>query len=133
MKIMLDTNVLISAFVFGGQAGRLLGLLFESEHKLYVSDYVDREFKAKLDMKWPAKSEKVYDLYHRLNINFCESTQEVLGDLRDVKDVPVLSDARYHDVDLILTGDKDFLEAGLENPLVYSPAMMLEYLESRLK
>ena len=27
MKVMLDTNVLISAFVFGGQAGRVLETL----------------------------------------------------------------------------------------------------------
>lgn len=129
---MLDTNVLISAFVFGGQAGKLLGILLDSEHELFVSEYVDCEFKAKLDMKWPEKAEKVYNLYHQLNIVFCSSTQEVLGKLRDAKDIPVLSDAKYHKVDLILTGDKDFLEAGLEHPLVYSPSMMLEYLESRL-
>ncbi len=35
MKIMLDTNVLISALVFGGRAGKLLNMLFESEHELY--------------------------------------------------------------------------------------------------
>ena len=131
MKIMLDTNVLISALMFGGQAGRLLGMLFESEYELYVSEYVDQEFKAKLEQKWSGKAQKVYDLYHQLNINFCESTTEVLGELRDAKDVPVLSDARYHNVDLILSGDKDFLEAGLDYPLVFSPAMMLEYLEQR--
>ena len=131
MKIMLDTNVLISALVFGGQAGRLLGILFDSEHELYVSDYVDLEFKAKLEQKWPSKAQKVYSLYHKLDIRFCESTTEVLGELRDVKDVPVLSDARYHKMDLILSGDKDFLEAGLEQPLVFSPAMMPEYLEQR--
>ena len=131
MKIMLDTNVLISALVFGGRAGRLLGILFDSEHELYVSDYVDLEFKSKLEQKWPSKAQKVYSLYHKLDIHFCESTTEALGELRDVKDVPVLSDARYHKMDLILSGDKDFLEAGLEQPLVFSPAMMLEYLEQR--
>lgn len=57
MKIMLDTNVLISAFVFGGKAGRLLQKLFDSEHELYVSDYVDQELKAKLQMKWPDKAQ----------------------------------------------------------------------------
>jgi putative PIN family toxin of toxin-antitoxin system len=128
---MIDTNVLISAFVFGGKAGKLLNMLFDSEHELYVSDYIDQEFKAKLNIKWPNKAEKVYQLYHQLDIHFCESTTEVLGQVRDAKDIQVLSDSRYHKVDLILSGDKDFLEAELENPLVYSPAMMLEYLETR--
>ena len=51
MKIMLDTNVLISALVFGGKTGRLLNMLFGLEHELYVSEYIDQEFKEKL-MKW---------------------------------------------------------------------------------
>ena len=128
MKILLDTNVLISSFIFGGKAGRLLDLLFESDHILYVSDYVDREFKEKLVEKWPDKADKVYQFYRKLDFNFCESTDKSLGDLRDKKDVPVLSDALFHNVDLILTGDKDFLEAGIKHPLIYSPTMMLEYL-----
>ena len=128
MKIMLDTNVLISAFVFGGKAGELLGRLFGSGHVLYVSEYIDQEFKEKLESKWPRKAEKVYGLYRSLDIRFCKCTDERFGNLRDEKDIPVLSDAIYHGIDVILSGDKDFLEAGLEKPLVYSPAMMLEYL-----
>lgn len=100
---MLDTNVLISALIFGGKAGKLLGLLFDSEH----------------------------ELYRKLDIHFCSSTKELFGNLRDAKDIPVLSDAIYHNIDLILSGDKDFLEAGLKYPLIYSPSMMLEYLESK--
>lgn len=131
MKILLDTNVLISAFVFGGQAGKLLNRLFSSEYELYVSEYIDQEFKAKLELKWPAKAKSVYELYHKLDIHFCESTNHILGSLRDEKDIPVLSDALFHEVDLILTGDRDFLDAGLDHPLVYSPSMMLEFLEKR--
>lgn len=131
MKIMLDTNVLISALIFGGQTGKLLEMLFDSDHELYVSEYVDQEFKEKLEIKWPAKADRVYNLYRQLDIHFCESTKEKLGELRDEKDIPVLSDAIYHDVDLILTGDKDFLEAGLDHPMVYAPVMMLDYLQSR--
>lgn len=126
---MLDTNVLISAFVFGGNAGKLLQKLILSEHELYISDYVDQEFKAKLYQKWPEKAERVYELFHSMSFHFCESTVQRLGSLRDEKDVPVLSDALYHKVDLILTGDKDFLEAHLCEPLIFSPSMLYEYLE----
>ncbi|MCD8019760.1 MAG: putative toxin-antitoxin system toxin component, PIN family [Clostridiales bacterium] len=129
MKIMLDTNVLISAFIFGGKTGDLLAELFESEHELYVSDYIDQEFKEKLELKWPTKAEKAYELFHKMSFHFCKSTDQKLGDLRDEKDISVLSDALYHGIDLILTGDKDFLEAELKSPLVFSPMMMLEYLQ----
>ncbi len=73
----------------------------------------------------------MYGLYRGLDIRFCKSTDEWLGKLRDEKDIPVLSDAIYHGIDVILSGDKDFLEARLQKPLVYSPAMMLEYLQLR--
>ncbi len=110
------------------KTGALLSELIESDHKLYVSEYVDQEFKEKLEMKWPDKAQRVYMLFHKMSFCFCESTNQELGQLRDIKDVPVLSDALYHGVDLILTGDKDFLDAGLKNPLVYSPAMLYDYL-----
>ena len=127
MKIMVDTNVLISAFVFGGRAGKLMHKLIASEHILYISDYIDKEFKAKLELKWPDKAARVYELFHTMSFQFCESTGEKLGNLRDEKDIPVLSDALYHKVDLILTGDRDFLEADLTQPLVLSPSMFLEF------
>lgn len=132
MRILIDTNVLVSAFVFGGKAGTLMNMLFESNHKLLVSDYVDAEFKAILEMKWKEKSEMVYSLFHTLPFDFCESSPQRLGsDLRDSKDIPVLSDALFHHVDVILTGDKDFIEAGLNRPIVLSPSMLLDYLQSK--
>lgn len=51
MKIMLDTNVLISALIFGGKTGKLLDKLMQSEHELLVTDYVNQEFKDKLHIK----------------------------------------------------------------------------------
>ena len=131
MRILIDTNVLISAFVFKGRAGTLLELLFDTEYELLVSDYVDSEFKAKLWQKWPDKAGAVYSLYRTLPFTFCGSTDEMQGTLRDRKDVPVLSDALFHHVDIILSGNKDFLEAGLERPLVFSPALLLDYLLQR--
>lgn len=128
MRILIDTNVLISAFVFGGKAGKLFELLFDSNHELFVSKYVDSEFKSKLELKWADKAQKVYSLYHTLPFIFCESTSEKLGKLRDDKDIPVLSDAIFHKADIILSGDKDFLEAGLESPQVFSPSMLYDFL-----
>ena len=128
MRIMLDTNVIISAIVFGGQTGTLLKWLLQSDHELFVSEYVDSEFKAKLQQKWPSRADRAYSMIHQLRIHFVDSTSEVLGPLRDSKDVPVLSDARFHHVDVLLTGDKDFLEAEMDSPIILSPAMMMEYL-----
>ena len=128
MRIIIDTNVLISAFVFSGKVEKLLEMLFDGGYELLVSDYVDAEFKAKLEEKWPLKAQKVYSLYRTLPFKFCPSTDIKKGTLRDPKDIPVLSDALFYHADLILTGDKDFLAANLESPLVFSPVMLYDYL-----
>ncbi len=130
MRIMLDTNILISAFVFGGKTRKILECLFENKHEILVSQYVDSEFKTKLKQKWPNKAKIVYMLYHKLPFNFCESTDQVLGQVRDKKDIPVFSDALFNNVDVLLTGDKDFLESNIIKPIILSPNMMLEFLES---
>ena len=126
MKVMLDTNVLISAFVFGGKILDLLEILFDMKCNLYVSEYVDAEFKHIPDKKWGTRADKIYALYRSVDFVFCSSTAETLGHLRDEKDIPVLSDAIYHGVDILLTGDKDFLESGIETPKIISPSELLE-------
>ncbi len=131
MKIFIDTNVLISAFVFGGTAGKLFELLFDNGFELLVSEYVDKEFKDKLELKWPDKAMAVYELYHTLPIKFCKSTEKMFGTLRDKKDIPVLNDAIFNKADVILSGDKDFLESNIENPLIFSPKMLLDFLVNK--
>ena len=63
---------------------------------------------------------------------FCESSEIQYRNLRDEKDIPILNDALYYDVDVILSGDKDFIEADLEHPFVFSPSMMYEYMKNQI-
>lgn len=51
----------------------------------------------------------------------------MLGEVRDKKDIPVLSDAIFNQVDILLTGDKDFLESDIKHPLIYSPSMLADF------
>jgi hypothetical protein len=37
----------------------------------------------------------------------------------------------FHHADIILSGDKDFIEADIERPLVFSPSMLYDYLISQ--
>ena len=54
-----------------------------------------------------------------------ENSTEVL--IRDVNDRPILRAAINAKADVLLTGDKDFLESGLENPVIMTPAEFLKY------
>ena len=124
MRIMLDTNVLISALVFGGQPKQLLETMILSGYEILVSEYVCNEFIDKLKIKWPDKADKLISIFKKMNFIFCESTTQILGNVRDEKDIPVLSDALFHNADILLTGDKDFLESNIDNPIIFSPKMM---------
>ena len=94
--------------------------------KIYVSQYVDDEFKRILNQKWSYRAEKIYSMYRSLDFVFCSSTTEIFGQLRDEKDLPVLSDAIYHGADILLTGDKDFFDSDIETPKIISPSKLLE-------
>ena len=53
MKILVDTNVIISAVVFGGTSRVLLLNLIEKGESLIVSDYIVNEFSDVAYRKWP--------------------------------------------------------------------------------
>jgi len=46
--------------------------------------------------------------------------------MRDAKDQPILNSAIVYNVDMILTGDKDFLSLDLEKPKCLTAAKFLE-------
>ena len=128
MKVMLDTNVLISALVFGGKTRVLLEHLILSEYEIFVSEYVYNEFCDKLRQKWSGKADRLISIFSKMNFNFCKSSEQMLGEVRDKKDIPVLSDAIFNNVDILLTGDKDFLESDITHPLIFSPSMLADFL-----
>ena len=48
------------------------------------------------------------------------------ADIRDVKDYPVLYTAIIEDVDILVTGDKDFSDIEIEKPEIMSPTQFIE-------
>lgn len=47
--------------------------------------------------------------------------------IRDVNDRPILRAAIEAKADILLTGNKDFLESGVKNPMIMTPAEFLQY------
>lgn len=128
MKILIDTNVLVSAFIFKGKPRKLICKLLRNYHSVIVTSYVDDEFRKTLERKWPNIASAIYTEFLSVGFSRLTSTGKQYGKLRDKKDVPVLSDAIHYNVDVILSGDKDFLEAGLEHPAVKSVSELWDFL-----
>ena len=51
---------------------------------------------------------------------------DIEGKVRDIKDRPILRAAINAGADILLTGDKDFLESGIEDPRVMTASEFVE-------
>ena len=123
MRIMLDTNVLLSAILFPSERmNRMMRCIFE-EHRLVLSSFVVDELGYVIRRKFPAKaaaqmlSAMSYELVYTPRI-----MDQTLFAIRDPKDYPVLYTAMVEDVDVLITGDKDFAEIQVERPEICTPA-----------
>ena len=129
---MLDTNVLISALLFPGiNMNAMMNCIF-TQHQLVLSSYVVEELKGVVRRKFPQKERAIDKLLLMMSFEYVYTPKEIesgLFDIRDVKDYPVLYTAIIEDVDILVTGDKDFKDIDIEKPQILTPAeFMEEYL-----
>lgn len=132
MKVMIDTNIFISAALFpnGRSAAALMKSLrppFEAE----ICDYVIDELHRKFQEKFPDKAIELEAFLYTIlqSIEFIKTPEGEFAEeclIRDVKDRPILRAALNENVDLFLTGDKDFLESTVRDPKIISVNEFLE-------
>jgi putative PIN family toxin of toxin-antitoxin system len=116
MRLVLDTNVLVSAFLWEGIPGRLIELAGEKEIDLYTSRVLLAELSEVLHRKkftkpvqatglTAAEIVKHYQrLAHRVTVR-----QLIQRISRDADDDQVLACAMAAKADFIVSGDKDLL------------------------
>lgn len=131
MKVMIDTNIFISAALFpNGRASDALKKALMPPYQPLTCDYVVDELHRKFQEKFPGRmTELEAFLYSSLSIirviPIPEEVFEAESLIRDVKDRPILRAALSLKVDLFLTGDKDFLESSVDDPRIISVADFL--------
>ena len=124
MRIMLDTNVLISSIIFKSKIMNDLIAAILKDHRLVLPSYVIEELKAVVQRKFEGRSA---DLDHFLTVLPFEyvytpdEMDEGLFEIRDEMDYPVLYSAIVEDVDILITGDKDFADIDIEKPEILTP------------
>jgi len=128
MRVMLDTNVLISAIVFPND--RMDSLIFKAslDHQLVLSSYIVDELLRITEKKFPSKVKDIDLFLTRLPYELVYTPKERKLDLftiRDIDDYPVLYSAIVEDVDLFVTGDADFNDVEIEKPEIITPSEFL--------
>ena len=131
MRVLIDTNVLISAALSAG------GTPFQAyikaatypNHGLICEQNVD-EMKRIFNKKFPHRLTALDKFLsvalltlELVPIPADENVSET--QIRDVNDRPILRAAIAAKADVLLTGDKDFLESGVKHPAIMTPAEFL--------
>ena len=129
MRVMLDTNVLISAIIFPNT--KMDSLIYKSvlDHHLVLSSYIIEELLEVTRRKFPDKIKDVDLFLTRLPYEFVYTPKEQNHDffrIRDINDYPILYSAIIEGVDLFVTGDDDFDDVEIEKPEIITPSEFLE-------
>ena len=132
MKVMIDTNVIISAALFpNGKAAKAFFKAMMPPYEPIVCDYIVDELHRKFQEKFPEKQTEL-EAFLFLALSFMEIVKtpedavEAESKVRDIKDRPILRAALDAHADLFLTGDKDFLESSITDPRIIGVAAFTE-------
>ena len=125
MRVMLDTNVLVSAFVFSSQHLLQMVDTIAEKHTIVLPTYVVDELKRVTKDKFPGKYDLLEMFLRELPYELVYTPEEIdkskFPDIRDEKDLPVLATAIIEDVDVLITGDEDFGPLDLSHPQILTP------------
>ena len=122
MRIMIDTNVLVSASLFPkSRLGRAIKPLSDKYTIVLCTAIID-ELHDVYDRKFPDKLSALEQFLNELSFEavYTPRISENLPQVRDKKDTPILAAAILEDVDVLITGDSDFSEVEIERPEILS-------------
>ncbi len=129
MQVMVDSNTLLSALLFPNGA---VAKAFEKciqNYDLIICTYVIDECKRVVRKKFPKYIETLDSFLQNLAFELVytpTNPKPNLFEIRDKNDYPILYTAIKENVDLFLTGDKDYYDVIIEKPIIVSPSTFLE-------
>lgn len=126
MRILVDTNILISTMLFPNSLVAQVLLYITENHNMVLCDQNISELREVLRRKKPDKLADAEVLLAEMAYELIPAAYHAEKLIRDAKDQPILNAAMIANVDIILTGDKDFLSLNLEHPLCMSVAQFIE-------
>ena len=133
MRVFLDTNVLASAFATRGLCADVLRHVL-ADHELLVGEVVLQELRRTFKKKFRLPAELVDDIERMLRDHEVvpRPDRPSLVTLRDPDDQWIVASAVAGRADLLVTGDRDLLDAADKLPLaVLDPRGFWELLRRK--
>jgi len=127
---MFDTNILVSAGLFSSSRLAALAERVSDEHTLVLSSQIIDELRMVMDMKFPHKKAACEAFLNKLSFEMVLTPRyvdpSIYPRIRDKSDYPILASAIIADVDVFITGDKDFLALDVERPEILTISQFAE-------
>lgn len=135
MRVLLDTNILISAAIFPSPVTKdFLRQLRALNAKIFLCNHIVKEFVDVYQEKFPHKQVAAQRFLQELPYQMIPSsalqTNDSVSSIRDVNDAPILTAAIKGNVDVLVTGDKDFLVLDIPQPRIMTMAEFIEAVAS---
>jgi putative PIN family toxin of toxin-antitoxin system len=129
VRVVLDTNVLVSALHFGGRPRRLLGDVLRGDHTLIIGPAILGELEAVLVETCGWATDRAAAVRAELDaINDVVTPVEVPRVCRDPDDDQILAIAITGSADAIVTGDADLLVLGAHGSVTVTSVADFEVL-----
>lgn len=129
MRIMLDTNVLISMVLFRGKGFLQMLEYITQNHSLVLSTFVIDELIEVTNRNFPSKRPIIDYFLSNLSYELVYTPTYIpsnLFQIRDSNDYPVLYSAITNDIDIFITGDKDFQEIDINRLEILTPTEFIQ-------
>lgn len=129
MRVMVDTNVIISALLFPQSRVSQILENIASHHTLVIASFVVDELRAVTAKKFPKMILAVERLLEKISYELVYTPNQIesgIFEIRDIKDYPVLYTAMTNGVDVLITGDKGFADVDVDIPEIMTPAQYVE-------
>ncbi len=126
MRILIDTNILFSALVFPRSKPAQALLYVVDHHEIVLCDRNITELRNILMRKAPKYLPDAEVLLAEMSYELIPAVDHAEKLIREAKDQPILNAAIVSDVDIILTGEKDFLCLDMEHPKCMTVAQFFE-------
>ena len=127
MRVLVDTNILFSALLFPNSKPAQALMHVAEYHDMVLCDRNIVEIRDILRRKAPKYLPDAEVLLAELSYELIPAVDHAEKLIRDAKDQPILNAAIVAGVDIILTGDKDFLSLDMEHPKCMTAADFLEF------
>jgi len=128
-KVVLDTNVLISAVVYGGKPEEVVRKVLSMQLRAFISPVLRSELEDVLDKRFPLKNRNRLLKQLKKHFEVVHPNLE-LRVVRDESDNRVIEAAVAAMCDFIVTGDKDLLGIGQYSGIkIVRPADFLDLIE----